>query len=57
VEHIAEQEINVKAGAYFFDPEDGGDMFLPKPRLTLNGVISQKMVLFITTTARTSNPA
>jgi hypothetical protein len=43
----------------FFDPEDGGDMFLKKRRLTLNGlqgVISQKMVLFITAAVRTSNP-
>jgi hypothetical protein len=42
----------------FFDPEDGGDMF-PKRRLTFNGlhgVISQKIVLFITTAVRTSNP-
>jgi hypothetical protein len=34
----------------FVNPEDGGDMFLRKHRLTLNGlhgVISQKMVLFI----------
>jgi hypothetical protein len=33
----------------FFDPEDGGDMFLPKRRLIFNGlhgVISQKIVLF-----------
>jgi hypothetical protein len=43
----------------FFDPEDGGDMFLQKLRLTsngLHGVISQKIVLFITTAVRTSNP-
>jgi hypothetical protein len=36
-----------------FDPEDGGDM------LTFNGlhgVISQKIVLFITTAVRTSDP-
>jgi hypothetical protein len=34
---------------YFFDPEDGGDV-TPKRRLKLNGlhgVISQKMILFI----------
>jgi hypothetical protein len=34
----------------FLDPEDVGDMFFPKRRLTLNGlhgVISQKMVLFL----------
>jgi hypothetical protein len=39
----------------FFDPEDGP----PKSRLTLNGphcVISNKIVLFITTAVRTSNP-
>jgi hypothetical protein len=43
---------------YFFDPEDGGDA-PPKRRLTLNGlhsVISQKMILCITTTVKTSNP-
>jgi hypothetical protein len=42
----------------FFDPEDGGDV-TPKRRLTLNGlhdVIPQKIVLFITTAVRTSNP-
>jgi hypothetical protein len=42
----------------FFDPEDGGDV-LPKRRSTFNGrhgVLSQKMVLFITTAVRTSNP-
>jgi hypothetical protein len=32
----------------FFDPEDGGDVFL-------QNIISQKIVFFITTTARTSN--
>jgi hypothetical protein len=44
----------------FFDPEAGGDIFFPKSRLTftgLHGVISQKIVLFITTAVRTSNPA
>jgi hypothetical protein len=33
-----------------FDPEDGGDMFLRKLRMTFNGlhgVISQKIVLFM----------
>jgi hypothetical protein len=35
--------ILVSFSAYFFDPEDGGDMFL---RNGLHGVISQKMVLF-----------
>jgi hypothetical protein len=43
---------------YFFDPEDGGDV-PPKRRLKLNrlhGVISQKMILFITTAVKTSNP-
>jgi hypothetical protein len=37
-------------------PEDGGEMFL---RLTFNGlhgIISQKIVLFITTAVRTANP-
>jgi hypothetical protein len=41
-----------------FDREDGGDV-PPKRRLTLNGlqgVISQKIVLFTTTTVSTSNP-
>jgi hypothetical protein len=35
---------------YFFDPEDGGDMFLRNVGLQLNGlhgVTSQKMILFI----------
>jgi hypothetical protein len=42
----------------FFDPEDGDDVPL-KPRLIFNGlhgVISQKIVFFITTAVRTSNP-
>jgi hypothetical protein len=42
----------------FFDPEDGGDV-PPKRQLKLNGlhgVISQKMILFITTAVQTSNP-
>jgi hypothetical protein len=42
----------------FFDPEDGGYV-TPKRRLALNnlyGVISQKLVLFMTTALRTSNP-
>jgi hypothetical protein len=41
-----------------FDPADG-DGVLPKRRMTFNelrGVISQKIVLFITTADRTSNP-
>jgi hypothetical protein len=41
-----------------FDPEDGGDV-PSKHQLTFNGlhgVISQKIVLFITTAVRTSNP-
>jgi hypothetical protein len=40
------------------DPEDGGDV-PPQLRLTLNGlhgVISQKMILFMTTALKTSNP-
>jgi hypothetical protein len=43
----------------FFDPGDGGDMFLQKRRFTFNGlhgVISPKIKLFKTTAARTSNP-
>jgi hypothetical protein len=43
----------------FFHPEDGGDMFHQKRRLKLDGlhgVISQKMILFITTAVKTSNP-
>jgi hypothetical protein len=42
----------------FFDPEDGGDVH-SKRRLKLNGlhgVISQKMMLVITITVKTSNP-
>jgi hypothetical protein len=42
-----------------FDPEKGGDMFPLKRRLTFNGlhsVILQKIVLFITSTVRISNP-
>jgi hypothetical protein len=41
----------------FFYPEDGGDVS-PKRRLTFNGlhdVISQKIIVFITTALRTSN--
>jgi hypothetical protein len=44
---------------YFFDPEDGGDMFLRNVGLQLNGlhgVTSQKMILFITTAVKISNP-
>jgi hypothetical protein len=40
--------------------EEGGDVFYPKRRLTINGlhgVISQNIVLFITTAVRTSNHA
>jgi hypothetical protein len=51
VEKQVEQETNVKAGGIFFGPEDGGHVPL-KRRLTsngLHGVISQKMVLLITT--------
>jgi hypothetical protein len=50
----------LKAGlllGFFFDPEDGDDV-PPKSWLTFNrlhGVISQKIVLFITTAVRTSN--
>jgi hypothetical protein len=43
----------------FSDPEDGGDMFLHNVGLKLYGlhsVISQKMILFITTGVKTSNP-
>jgi hypothetical protein len=42
----------------FFDPEDGGSIFIPKRPLTFNGlhgVISQKIYLFIITAGRTSN--
>jgi hypothetical protein len=51
----------VKAGGNLlglFDPEDGGDVS-PKHWLTFNGphgVISQKIVLLISTAVRTSNP-
>jgi hypothetical protein len=37
----------------FFDPEDGGGMLALNG---LHGVISQKMVHFITTAVRTVNP-
>jgi hypothetical protein len=43
----------------FFDPEDGGDMFLRNFGFTFNGlqgVISQKLILLITTAVKTSNP-
>jgi hypothetical protein len=43
----------------FFNYEDGGDV-PPKPRQTLsrlNDVISQKIILFITTAVNISNPA
>jgi hypothetical protein len=39
----------------FFDPEEEGDKFLPKRRLTFNelhGVIFQKIKLFITASVR-----
>jgi hypothetical protein len=41
----------------FFHPEDGGDMFLRNVGYFngIHGVISQKIVLFITTAVRTSN--
>jgi hypothetical protein len=39
----------------FFDAGEGGDMFL-RDVSGLHGVISQKIVLFITTAVRTSNP-
>jgi hypothetical protein len=44
---------------YFFDPKDGGDIFLSKRLLALSGLhgaISQKLILFITTAVKTSNP-
>jgi hypothetical protein len=45
---------------FFFEPEDGGDIFLRNvDELTFNGlhgVISQKIELFIPTAVRTSNP-
>jgi hypothetical protein len=43
----------------FFEPEDGSDVPL-KLRLTFNGlhgIISKKIVLFITTAVRTLNPS
>jgi hypothetical protein len=43
----------------FFDPEDGGHMYLRKVWLTFNGlhgIISQELVVFITTAVRTANP-
>jgi hypothetical protein len=43
----------------FFDPEDGGNIFLPKRTLTVNGlhrVISQNTELFMTMVVRTANP-
>jgi hypothetical protein len=42
---------------YFFDPEDGGDMFLRNVSCNSrrHGVISQKMIFFITTAVDTSN--
>jgi hypothetical protein len=48
----------VKAGGKlsFFDLEDVGRYVPPKRWLTLHSVISQKIVFFITTTVRTSNP-
>jgi hypothetical protein len=44
----------------FFYLEDGKEIFLPKRRLTFNGihgVIAQKIALFINIAVRTSNPA
>jgi hypothetical protein len=49
----------VSYSAYFFDPEDGGDVS-PKRRLTFNGlhgIIARKIEPFITTAVGTSNPA
>jgi hypothetical protein len=43
----------------FFDPEDGGNMFLQNFRFTFNGLhaaISQKIGFFLTTALRTSDP-
>jgi hypothetical protein len=37
----------------FYNPEDGGDMLHLN---RLHGVTSQKMILFITTAVKTSNP-
>jgi hypothetical protein len=42
----------VASRTYFFDPEDGGRLKLNG----LHGVISQKMIVFITTSVKTSNP-
>jgi hypothetical protein len=63
-EELAKQQTSMKlllasciAGSLFFNPEDGGDMFLRK-MLIFNGLhsfISQKTELFITTAVKTSN--
>jgi hypothetical protein len=50
----------VESGTYFFRPLRWRRYVPPKRPLTLNGlhgVISQRMVLFITTAVKTSNPA
>jgi hypothetical protein len=38
---------------FLFKPEDEGDRYLPN---TLQGLICQKIELFVTTAMRTSNP-
>jgi hypothetical protein len=40
---------------FFFDPEDGGNMF-PKTSADFQRATRQKIELLITTTVRTSNP-
>jgi hypothetical protein len=53
-------QLSVHAGSSLvdcFNPEDGGDTFLPKRQLTkyLHGATSQKTVFFIVIAVKTSN--
>jgi hypothetical protein len=46
-------------GSVFFDPEDGGDIFLRNVSWVFNGlhcVVSGKIEIFITTSVKTSSP-
>jgi hypothetical protein len=53
---INQQEANMRLLSLLYDPEDKGDMFLPKRRRTAGvGLTSQKIGLFPVTAERTSN--
>jgi hypothetical protein len=49
-----------QAASLLFNPEDGGDMFLPKYRLTFTGldsIVSYNTIFFIATALETSKSA